>query len=844
MSFARAVKLFGGALAEVAADFRSASAIRKHVARLGWILPGDVPSVFEDLGGELVAVRNCLAQLETRLAEAEWSETSSYAIDGAIAALLASIASMRDTLDSVPEALLDALGSEYCGITLIDTEFLSRFYDNAVVSLLEEQVGAWLSLLVLAGVVERVPVEADPEEFRPAYVRRNVRWERLAAILTPVDLVSDVYSWGSAEIDHVRLTEALIRFAFVLGFVVRIQYLAVTEVQSYQAEAILADCVIAGTSIVLCERDGVGCELMLCPLPAAGGSQQPIVLKVVPTGLDDVAFPLTSRLALRLIAATSIQSGLALVLTHGVEPRTFLDTGVSPTAMDGGEVGMSLVWTAGGDGVSLGAVALEEVEARLVVSGGAAPRVSVGVNVAKGALRLVAPGNDGLLAKAIPDGTLLVPFSCGIVWDAGGLHFTGAADLSAEFATGYSVRGCRVEVVKLTLDADEEGASFLAASDLLLAIGPFSLGLRRLGVKAEVTFAGGNLGPIDLATGVLPPLGGEVEFVAGPISGKGGFEVVQEGEYAGAVVLRIFSVCVSAAGFLDTNRGSPVGYSLVGVVSTQFAPVQLGLGFALEGVGGLFGANRAIDVDALRSALGAAGIEDICFAADSGEQARSFADSVRYFPTAEGRYLFGPAFKLAWGTPTLVEATVALLLEVPSPIRLILLGNATTSLPTKDHQVVVLNIDVLGEVDFSKKTVAIDASLVNSKIARFPITGDLAFRMGWGDPPNFVLSIGGFHSHYQAPPDFPELRRVKIPIGSGDNPRLDAQGFLALTSNTLQVGAQVDLYAAEYGFNISGSVGFETLIQFSPFALAVDPWPTLPSSGAARFSRAFTSTGA
>ena len=139
----------------------------------------------------------------------------------------------------------------------------------------------------------------------------------------------------------------------------------------------------------------------------------------------------------------------------------------------------------------------------------------------------------------------------------------------------------------------------------------------------------------------------------------------------------------------------------------------------------------------------------------------------------------------------MIRGELAVLLELPAPARVVLLGTVSAKLPTVDHAIVDLNVDVLGEVDFAQKRVAIDASLRNSTIAGFPITGDMAFRMAWGSPPSFALAIGGFHSQFPKPPGFPELRRVQIPLGAGDDPRLDAQGFLALTSNTASMRAMV-----------------------------------------------------
>jgi hypothetical protein len=172
----------------------------------------------------------------------------------------------------------------------------------------------------------------------------------------------------------------------------------------------------------------------------------------------------------------------------------------------------------------------------------------------------------------------------------------------------------------------------------------------------------------------------------------------------------------------------------------------------------------------------------------------------------------------------MVRGELAVLLELPAPVRVVVLGTVSAKLPTEEQAIVDLNVDVVGEVDFAQKRVAIDASLRNSTIAGFPITGDMAFRMAWGSPPSFALAIGGFHSQFPTPPGFPELRRIQIPLGAGDDPRLDAQGFLALTSNTAQIGARIDLYASAGPLNIKGGLGFETLLTFSPFQLQVDVW--------------------
>ena len=36
--------------------------------------------------------------------------------------------------------------------------------------------------------------------------------------------------------------------------------------------------------------------------------------------------------------------------------------------------------------------------------------------------------------------------------------------------------------------------------------------------------------------------------------------------------------------------------------------------------------------------------------------------------------MFGPMFEIGWGTPTLITLAIGVILEVPDPIRIVLLG--------------------------------------------------------------------------------------------------------------------------------------------------------------------------
>ena len=94
----------------------------------------------------------------------------------------------------------------------------------------------------------------------------------------------------------------------------------------------------------------------------------------------------------------------------------------------------------------------------------------------------------------------------------------------------------------------------------------------------------------------------------------------------------------------------------------------------------------------------------------------------------------------------------------------------------------------------------------------------MALRSCWsGSDKTFLLSVGGFSPKFQPPPGFPTLQRVSISMPSGNITKLNLDGYFAVSSNTLQLGAHVDLFVGVDGFGIAGYLNFDTLIERNPF---------------------------
>ena len=462
-----------------------------------------------------------------------------------------------------------------------------------------------------------------------------------------------------------------------------------------------------------------------------------------------------------------------------------------------------------------------------------ATRQDYGFDVEIGSAALVvSPGNgDGFLQKVLPEEGLRTEFELGIGWSKlKGLHFKGAAALEATLPVQADLLGVlKVNSVYLALKAAEERVTAALGATVTVTLGPVTAVVERMGLQADLSFpeAGGNLGLAQLDFDFKPPSGAALKVDAGVAVGGGYlFFDPRAEQYAGVLQLELGGkVAVKAVGLLTTRMpdGSP-GFSLLLIITAEgFGSIQLGFGFTLEGVGGLIGVNRTVYVEALRGGIKTGVLDSILFPSDPARNAPALVSTIgAVMPPASRRFLVGPMVLIGWGTPTILTLKLAILVELPDPVRLAILGRLAAQLPSVDAPVVRLQMDAIGIIDFERGEVSLDATLFDSRVLAFVLTGDMALRARWGADPTFVLSVGGFNPRYPVPAGFPRLERLALSLADSPNFRLRLAAYIALTSNSVQFGARADLYAGAGGFEIVGHVGFDALFEFSPFRFVTD----------------------
>jgi hypothetical protein len=483
------------------------------------------------------------------------------------------------------------------------------------------------------------------------------------------------------------------------------------------------------------------------------------------------------------------------------------------------------------------------LEVKVGLDAGATPDVTGSVDVGKFLLAIQGGDGDGFLAKVLPRDPIKLTGDVGL--DVGlrsGVRFRGSAMLEYRAPVKVLLGPLEVQEVQVALGLSAAGVTFGLSGTLGLSIGPLQAVVEELGValrlreavaQAGQTAPAGNVGAYNLDVGFKPPKGAGLSIKAGPVTGGGYIFFDPDNEqYAGILQLGFQAIGITAIALLTTRlpdaSGPPgatkKGFSLLLIIAVDLPPIQLGYGFTLNGVGGLLGIHRTMVVDALRNGVRDGSVNSILFPQDPIKRAAQIISQLRsIFPPAEGRFVFGPMVKIGWGPNAILELSAAVVLELTGPIRLVILGRIQAALPDKKSTVLNLRLDIVGVIDFDRGEVSVDASLVDSRLTAFVLTGDMALRAGWGASKIFAIAAGGFHPRFQPPPGFPSLRRLAISLGDSDNPRLRMEMYFALTANTIQLGAAIDAYVkmdTPLGtFSAAANVTFDALIQFQPFEL-------------------------
>jgi len=628
------------------------------------------------------------------------------------------------------------------------TEIEERLFELLLTQYLAAALPSAYNVLQMLNVIQLEHVTASGE--RPSFVRVHFKWAEIPKIVRePAELPARVYGWGTASLNVDRIVDHLSELLCSLRVPVRIAhpsdelvgaYLDLGPEPSPTTEPSLV--VPLGYVEVAGKLREIG--LILRALPAANGKLPGLVVEPeLPESLP-LTFPLTDNVTLRVLAGTNVATTVGILIRpDGIAIKYPFEPGTAPPSAG---IGVGLDFTPATPTLLLGA----PNETRLEFQGASADFAATSINgefdaslgaQLKGLALILAPGEgDSFLRTILGGGTTRVDIPLGVEWSRRhGVRFTGSGAFEVSVHPHLQLGPVAVEevTVRLALPAS-------TPPDLRLELGlgisghlgPLGFMVEGVGLQADATFADGNVGPFDLQLGFKPPNGMGLSIDAGGFTG-GGFLICDsaKGEYAGGLELEYRGfVSVKAIGILNTKLpdGSP-GFSLLILITAEFPPIQLGFGFTLLGVGGLLGLNHTVALDVLEAGVRDGSLTSILFPSDIVANApRIINDLKRAFPPLPDRFLVGPMGKLGWGTPTLIRLEIGVILEIPRPV-ISVIGLLRMTLPAEEAPLLALQVAFLGVVDFDKGQLSFDASLFDSHLMTFPLSGDMAVRAYWAE---------------------------------------------------------------------------------------------------------------
>ena len=831
-----AVQKVASALGAVAAVLESPTGPGDMLALLGW----DTPPGAADIGLASIDLSDLVAKVSA-LDLAISIGTTGLELDAQFAEVGVALASFLQGIDAVVNDF--AAIPDYLTKTNVVAEFVPRLLDFAVLEALKTTSLITEGAALFLGVAELRYFPADPTIYQVEHVRRIVHWDRIPQIFGDIrGLLAAIYAWGTANFDPTPVLVALGSMLSGLGVSVSVRPLprqaehALTGSDAPEADTNpMTQAMLSFVRGLDWGGIDLGISIIALRPSSPGGTDAGVAVAPYAHGGAELQYPLSDTLTFSFDASLDVNAGIALIFRagSGASLRTNLTAGGLADVVSGNILvklayadpqskPVPLLTVADGLGIQVGSIT---IGGGVDISSGLLSAL-VTFELDNGAFQVSTAHMDSFLASLIPL-DVNVGFNLKLGWSsAHGLFIEGNVSPRFDIAVNQSIGPFTIGTVHIALTLGQPDLPLEISLDGSGALGPLGISVQRLGVTADLAFTRGNLGPVDLSLGLKPPTGLGIQIDAGLAAGGGFISYdANQGRYAGVLDVTLADVVsVKVIAVLDTKLpdGSS-GFSFLLIITFDFPPVQLGFGFTINGVGGLGGVNRTMVIDALQAGLRAHTLDNILFPQDPVDNAPQIISEIEsFFPPAQGRYLFGPMFSIGWGTPTLLDLEVGVILEVPDPIRLAILGEILATIPSPDFALISLKIQVLGTIDFGLQKLAIDGTMYDSYLLAFQLAGDMALRLTWGDNPDFLFSLGGFNPHFQPPPGVPALNRLSVSIGAGDNPRLSATSYFAVTSNSLQFGANVDAYAAAGGFSVHGYIGFDTLFIFSPFSFEID----------------------
>ncbi len=823
-------------LAPLQGALSDATQLDQLLAAAGWLPEEAVTAAAVDA---LDAALGIGADLETLLGLTAGDVTLADALD-AIAAGGRVLQLLTELAAADPAAWEDALEDAVAALP-------APFFDTESVLLAVADIGAVLTTQWLATTL---PVGRAALRFAGVLHGtgpERLDWSRLIELVSdPVVRFADTYGWG----ERVSLT-AIDAAARAVGDLatgplrvtdvdpviaarywgagvappdgVRQYALPIIEVAAVDSTDLTADVAL----VVVPVPDGPNANpaptgLLVAPVARAGASV-PVAFGDMWSAVVSVAADLTGTEGLTIRPSPS--GGVVVARETGAPDLDLAVTFSAPVSMTLGDP----------DGTRVDVNGLEIELGIAERNGGPEPFLAISP-IEPIVITLAPPDLGGFLRFLLGDGIEL-DLAVDVDISTSGVRIGGALGLAFTISVNQQLAIVHLDLLDIALVAGPDSVQVTARIGIRLELGPIRIEVGGLGAALTLRMApngDGTLGELDVRLELLAPTRLVIVVESDAVNG-GGFVDYDPatGRYTGGLAVDLFGLGITALVVVDTMiPGDPDAWALFASLGATFpTPIPLGFGFTLVGVGGVLALDRTMDAEALATGLRNGVVDSLLFPEDVFGDSVQLLDQIDdYFPLLPGNTVVGPVVMLGWGSPTLITAQLGVLISLPDGV-IAVLGSVEALLPVPDAPLLTLHMDTLGVVDVAAGTFSLTASLYDSHLlSTIDLGGDMAMYLSTSAQPYFLLSVGGYHPSFHPPSTVPaamhDLRRMSASIVIASVVTVTVEAYFAVTSNTVQFGASVNLEASvevwPTTYTARGWFEFDVLLIFSPFRIVAD----------------------
>jgi uncharacterized protein DUF6603 len=818
--------------------FESKESATALLNELGYAPPGEI-TAFENIGG----IIDVLYDLIESVNEIVDNDGNVQEILPELLELFYRLGMFLSELDDLQAKIDDNFsGSDFLAETDVLAEISRKVIDYLFCTFFETNYNTTYSILIILGLIDEIYVDEMPTIFHVAYKRKVINWEKIEEFFNdPIDTLL-----GNLKNTDNIFFEKLIFLLNDLGSNIGV----FSDLIPPDINAL--DAFNNGQDLSTIDKFE---DLLMLHFPLVGDPEAELSLDVYPiinkvteeyTGLgtginfgSELEIKIGNKFKLVTTFSTSLNNSLGFTIDSNGDFKFINNVFVSPEQLaDNIQLGakVELVGEGENDDEKLFVVGspdgsrfeIGKWELALGIEKTDDINVFVETNLSDGKLLIDLSGADGFISN-VAGSDIEANFSLGVGFsNRAGLYFKGNSGLEIKLPTHIELGPIEIQSLLISLLFKDDSIPLNIGATFALNLGPLKAVVEDIGIKFDSRIKGdrsGNFGPLDIDLGFKPPNGIGLSIDASVIKGGGflRFDPDKE-EYDGMLELDLNGiVSIKAIALITTKMpdGSK-GFSLLIILTAEFgSPIQLGLGFTLSGVGGLLGLNRTMRLEKIASGIRDGGINSVMFPQNIVANApRIISDLKNYFPVEEGTFLIGPMVKIGWGTPNLVTVSLGVIIEIPGNIAI--LGVLKVALPDEDNALIVIQVNFMGAIEFDKQRLWFFASIFDSRVLFITLEGEMGLLVGWGDDSNFVVSVGGFHPAFNPPAlPFGSIARIAISILNTDYARIRVEAYFAVTSNSVQFGAAVELYFGMDAFKIEGGLAFDALFRFSPFYFVI-----------------------